>query len=182
MIAPLLLLELTPHAQLQLQALPVTESDDSFVVRRARVGFDGRVARELTLDALVQLADSLESPVGESPVRVLDAKIRWDRYDWAVLGAGLGKVPVSRSNLTPSHDLALPERAFAVEPSDRGGLVPSRRLGATVEADLGMVGYQLGFFRGAEGHSSDEGEGWLGAARLDLFPIGPIPAGECPGV
>jgi hypothetical protein len=91
---------------------------------------------------------------------------------------GLGKVPVSQANLTRSHDLALPERALAVEPSERGGLVPSRRLGATVEADLGMVGYQLGFFRGAQDHSSDEGEGWLAAARVDLFPIGPIPTGE----
>ena len=72
------------------------------------------------------------------------------------------------------HDLQLPERPFAVFASDEGGLVPERRLGATLEADLGMVTYDVGFFRGAEGHSDDSGEGYLVAARLELLPLGPI--------
>jgi len=176
MIGPLLLMELVPHAQLQLQALPVTEGEDESRVRRARVGADGRIAREVSADLMVQLFDAVLTPALD--VRVLDAKLRWDRHDWAVLGAGLGKVPFSHSNLTRSHDLQLPERPFAVQSSERGGLVPDRRLGATFEADLGMVGYQAGFFRGAEGHSADEGEGYLAAARLELFPIGPLGAGE----
>lgn len=178
MIGPLFLLELAPHAQVQIQALPVTDGDEVVRMRRVRAGVDGTLARELRLDVLVQMFDAVQSPEGESPVRVLDAKVRWERHDWAVPGAGLRKVPVSRSSLAPSHDLALPERAFAVESSERGGLVPARRLGATVEADLGMVGYQAGFFRGAEGHSADDGEGWLAAARLDLFPIGPVGPNE----
>ena len=178
MIGPLLLLDMAPHAQLQLQALPVTEGEDEFRVRRARVGADGRLARDVRADLLVQLYDAVLTPAPESPVRVLDAKLRWDRHDWAVLGAGLGKVPFSRSNLTASHDLQLPERPFAVQSSEGGGLVPDRRLGATIEADLGMVGYQAGFFRCAEGHSADEREGYLAAARLELFPIGPLGRSE----
>jgi hypothetical protein len=177
-IGPLLLFQLAPHAQLQLQALPVTDGDEHVRLRRARAGVDGRFARELRLDLLVQFFDAVDSPAGESPARLLDAKVRWDRHDWAVLGAGLGKVPVSRSNLMAEHDLMLPERPFSVESSESGGLVPERRVGATIEADLGMVGYQAGFFRGAEGLSSDEGEGWLAAARLQLLPIGPVGATE----
>lgn len=178
MIAALFLLELAPHAQLQLQALPVSDQGDVLRVRRARVGVDGRLAPEWLVDVDVQLFDSVTSPAPESPVRLLDAKLRWDRHDWAVLGAGLGKVPVSRSNLMRGHELQLPERPFAVSSSEDGGLVPERRLGATLEADLGMVGYNLGFFRGAEGHSEDEGEGYLVAARLELLPLGPIGRSE----
>jgi len=178
MIGPLLLFELVPHAQLQLQALPVTDQDDVVRIRRARAGFDGKAARDLRVDLRVQFFDPVLSPPPESPVRMLDAKLRWDRHDWAVLGAGLGKVPFSRSNLTQSHDLQLPERPFAVESSEQGGLVPERRLGATLEADLGMVGYHLGLFRGAEGHSDDEGEGYLVVARLELLPLGPIGRAE----
>jgi hypothetical protein len=177
-IAALLLFDLAPHAQLQLRAVPVSDSDESFAVRRARAGADGHLTDDVTLETLVQIADSVESPPGDSPVRLLDAKLRWEALDCALPGAGLGKVPVSRSNLARSHELALPERAYAVESSERGGLVPSRRLGATVEADLGMVAYEVGFFRGAEGHATDSGEGRLAAARADVFPIGRIPHGE----
>lgn len=149
----------------------VAENIDVPPARRLRLGVDVELPREF----FVLLQGEL---VPDPDPRLLDAQLLWAANPFAVLAAGLGKVPFGRQNLVPVAFLQLPERALASQTDREGGVVPDRRLGAELGADLGLVTYALGVYAGQTGLPPADGGGWLAAGRLELRPIGPIGLAE----
>jgi hypothetical protein len=108
---------------------------DTFEVRRARVGVDGRlgsVSYELTVD-----------PQDLDDTFVRDAYARW-RFSRAFgLQAGQFKVPGGREYHESARTLDFMERPALAQRASAG-----RDLGAMALGDLGRVEYQLGVFVG----------------------------------
>jgi len=177
------------HAQLQLQAVPWVgddallenldpAQDAGFRVRRARIGFSGRILREVSFDLLWELFNDVDLANHGQPIsnRLLDATIGWHRWSWLQVEAGAGKVPFARSVLTSSAELQFAERPYYAEDSD---LVPERRVGATLVGELGMLRWAGGVYNGSEGLSlGNRFAGLLYAARLEVEPFGPV--GQAP--
>jgi hypothetical protein len=108
---------------------------DTFAVRRARVGVDGRLGRmsyELTVD-----------PQDLDDTFVRDAYGRW-RFSRAFeVQAGQFKVPGGREYQDSARTLDFMERPALAQIASAG-----RDLGAMALGDLGSVEYQLGMFAG----------------------------------
>jgi hypothetical protein len=108
---------------------------DTFQVRRARVGVDGRLGRvsyELTVD-----------PQDLDDTFVRDAFGRWRFSRVFELQAGQFKVPGGREYQESARTLDFMERPALAQMASAG-----RDLGAMALGDLGRVEYQIGVFAG----------------------------------
>lgn len=108
---------------------------DTFQVRRARAGVDGRLGRlsyELTVD-----------PQDFDDTFVRDAYGRWRFSRRFQLQAGQFKVPGGREYQQGARTLDFMERAALSQTASAG-----RDVGAMALGDLGSVEYQLGVFAG----------------------------------
>ena len=108
---------------------------DTFEVRRARIGVDGRLGRmsyELTVD-----------PQDLDDTFVRDAYGRWRFSRRLELQAGQFKVPGGREYQESARTLDFMERPALAQMASAG-----RDVGAMVVGDLGRVDYQLGVFAG----------------------------------
>ena len=137
--------EIAPRAYVQFDwrgfpEWPVTPGSgrlnfDTFEVRRARVGVDGRLGRvsyEFTVD-----------PQDLDDTFVRDAYGRW-RFSRAFeLQAGQFKVPGGREYQESARTLDFMERPALAQMASAG-----RDLGAMALGDLGRIEYQLGVFAG----------------------------------
>jgi hypothetical protein len=109
---------------------------DTFEVRRARVGVDGRWRRRLTYEFTVDPQD-LDNTL------VRDAYGRWRFSRRLELQVGQFKVPGSRDFLTSARNIDFMERAGLAQFA-----APGRDIGAMVAGDFGRVEYQTGVFAG----------------------------------
>lgn len=125
---------------------------DTFQVRRARVGVDGRVGRmsyELTVD-----------PQDLDDTFVRDAYGRWRFSRRFEIQAGQFKVPGSRHYLAAARTMDFMERPALAQFAAAG-----RDAGAMVLGDLGRVEYQAGVFAG-DGRGRGSRAGLTSAARV----------------
>jgi phosphate-selective porin len=109
---------------------------DTFEVRRARVGVDGRWGRRFSYEVTVDPQD-----LDDTFVR--DAYGRWRFSRQLEVQAGQFKIPGSREFLTSGRNLDFMERAALAQFA-----APGRDIGAMVAGDLGRVEYQTGVFAG----------------------------------
>lgn len=138
----------------------VVGEDDEFLLRRARLSFDGRFGERLAF----RLRPEASNGVTSWP----DAYVDWKVNDALVLRAGKFKPPVGLERLQSAGDLRLAERGFVTE------LVPSRDVGLQLSGTQGALAWQVGVFNGVnDGRAADrndDGEFEL-AARAFFEPI-----------
>ena len=111
--------------------------------------------------------------------RLSDAAIGWAPFRWLVVTAGEQRVPSGRGREQPVGALALP-----LLPYTTIALMPDRRLGASIDGDLGALRLYAGAFASArtiDMLSRNTGaEGLLAVARITITPIGPLGARALP--
>lgn len=140
---------------------PVTS--EGFRLRRARLGFDGRIREPLRVYLTVDLLEA-----DEDDGTVSDAKIIYDWTESTRLSAGTGKVPFARGQLESSRSLASIERPLSVIE-----IAPDRRVGFAVEGQVAGLSYLTGIFNGTEGLADgNEYGGFLGGGRLQVAILG----------
>jgi len=159
------------------RASRVTEHDfggGGFRLRRARVGFEGRLHELVGFEATVELADAGAPALADGFVDLLLS-------EYLVLRLGQFKVPFGREALVPESRLQFVEPSLLVaggfadrNPSGLG--TPGRDVGIMMTNAFGdgtLVELQTGLFDG-DGpnvvHNSDDGT--LFAVRLALHPLG----------
>ncbi len=122
-----------------------------FRIRRARLSFSGRLAKDFSYYLAMDLKDAagLHGLGGDPGNEILDARILWDRYRWLNISAGIDRVPFSTFSLHSSARLPLIERPLATEL-----LAPDRRVGITVMGCLGPLNWATGVYNGSEGMTS----------------------------
>ncbi len=144
---------------------PSTET--GFRARRVRFGAYGGLPEHFNYRLYFELFDDVAaSTVDGRPVgaRLRDALIGWDRFEFANVVIGAGKVPFSRGNLTPTSEIALPEDAFTIK---RLGI--DRRVGLSVSGAAGPLSYGAGIFNADPSLSfGNRADGLLGAGRVEF--------------
>ncbi len=134
--------------------------DDDFLIRRARLSFDGKFGEKI--------AFRLRPESSSGVTTWIDAYIDWTFDNGLTLRAGKFKPPVGLERLQSAGDLRLVERGFVTE------LVPSRDVGLQLSGVNGDLAWQVGVFNGVnDGRTSeinDDGKFEL-AARLFFEPI-----------
>lgn len=136
-----------------------------FRLRRARFGISGWFGGQVGVFLAANLL-SADEEVGS----VSDATLSYAFADWFTVTAGLGKLPFSRSALDTSRRLLSIERPLSVR-----RIVPSRRLGLTVEGRLfdGRLAYLTSMRNASEGFNlGNRFGGFLYGARLIASPWG----------
>ncbi len=136
-----------------------------FRLRRARLGVSAQFAGNFGVFLAANLLPS-DDDVGS----VSDATLSYFFADWLGVSAGLGKLPFSRAALDSSRSLLSIERPLSVS-----RIVPSRRLGITVEGRLfdERFAYLLSLENATEGFAfGNRFGGFLYAARLIGSPWG----------
>lgn len=135
-------------------------SDDEFMLRRARLTFDGKFGPRLSF--------RLRPESSSGDTRILDAYVEAKLTGTIALRAGKFKPPVGLERLQTVNDLRLAERSFVTE------LVPSRDVGVTLTGKQNMLTWAVGVFNGVtDGRTADvadDGTPEL-AARLFLEPV-----------
>lgn len=138
----------------------IAGEDDEFLIRRARLSFDGRFGE--------RLAFRLRPEASSGVTTWIDAYVDWSVNDNLVLRAGKFKPPVGLERLQSASDLRLVERSFVTE------LVPSRDVGLELSGTRSALAWQVGIFNGVnDGRTADindDGKFEL-AARVFFEPI-----------
>ena len=121
---------------------------EGFRVRRARLGFSGRLVKDFSYYIAVDLKDAagISGDSGDPGNEILDARILWDRFSWLNISAGVDRVPFSTFSLQSSARLVLIER-----PLSTLELAPDRRVGLSLLGSVGPLHYALGVYNGSEG-------------------------------
>ena len=133
--------------------------NDGFLLENARLGFDGLITEQLSLrvslEAASQIVDDDNTPLGEIDVRLRDAYLRYDPFDFIGLQVGQFRVPFAAEELMGRENLLFASRAVAQEgvPVGRGyqreGLAFDRELGVMLSPrtpiSLG-AGFGLSYF------------------------------------
>jgi phosphate-selective porin OprO/OprP len=136
------------------------DADDDFLLRRARLSFDGRFGE--------RLAFRLRPEASGGVTTWIDAYVDWTVGNGLVLRAGKFKPPVGLERLQSASDLRLVERGFVTE------LVPSRDVGLELSGIRPDLAWQIGIFNGVnDGRAADlndDGRFEL-AARVFFEPI-----------
>ncbi|MGD2113724.1 MAG: porin [Acidobacteriota bacterium] len=157
------------------------EETDEVIFRRLRPDLRARLGERW--DGRVQL--ELGKASGDNEVKVMDAWMRYKRGGLSVT-VGSKKPPFSREFLTSSYQQQLVERTFVGDPNygtpDRAigirldGKTSGKRVAwaamvasAGIDPDAGKVD-----FENPANTEGDFNQGWLGAARLDLHPLGEV--------
>ena len=150
-----------------------------FRLRRARMGIEATIDKDFLVGVEVDLLESEGSALHE-------AYVGWENR-WAVVHAGLIKVPMSRSARISSETLQLTDRALGVR-----GIAPFQQVGLLVGGKVWdeKIRLSTGVFNGLN-NGETFASGWermdptLGnrfggfaiAARLDIDPLGPLGSG-----
>jgi phosphate-selective porin OprO and OprP len=138
----------------------VAGEEDEFLLRRARLSFDGRFGERLAFRLRPESSSGVTSWI--------DAYVDWTVADGLVLRAGKFKPPVGLERLQSASDLRLVERGFVTE------LVPSRDVGLELSGTQAALAWQVGIFNGVnDGRAADvddDGQFEL-AARVFFEPI-----------
>ncbi|WP_438034320.1 porin [Sorangium sp. So ce204] len=182
---------LSPLVLVQAQAVPYVGEDaflqagdvaegQGFRLRRARVGFAGRLAGYVPFAVSGELAGG-----ADGSARLSEAWIGYAHFPFANLYFGAHDVPFSRSAMAGAGEGALIERPLAVR-----AMAPARQVGLHVEGHLrgrafsyfaGMFnGFQRSdqFFAGYVENAASFGNRFDNVAyvaRLATEPLGPLP-------
>ena len=141
--------------------------DDEFLLRRARLSFDGQFGPRLAFRIRPEASNGVTS--------VVDAYVDWKLGDSVFLRAGKFKPPVGLERLQSANDLRLIERSFVTE------LVPSRDVGIELADANGLVTWDFALLNGVDdgrtGDLNDDGE-FEFAGRVFFEPIRPDDSGN----
>lgn len=147
----------------EVQATSDEVESASFLIRRARVELSGAVDDRLSYKASVELSEPA----------LRDAYID-AAFDHGIgVRAGQFKVPLTKSGLTSSRDLAFPDRPLMV-----GALTYDRDIGAAVHGDLWgkRARYFVGVINGGGQNRTDDNRSPAEVARFYATVVGaPIP-------
>jgi phosphate-selective porin len=146
------------------------EGVDSFLVKRARLGLTGEIAKKIKFKFQV---DAVRSPI------LVDAQVDFEFSPSLGIRIGQFYVPFSRENRASSSDLDTILRSQVVDK-----LAPSRDIGS-LGRDIGMmffgkfsiIEYMAGFFNGSGMNRADTNEKKDFSARVVLRPASFISAG-----
>jgi phosphate-selective porin OprO/OprP len=144
---------------------PGQEGDDTFLLRRVRLSFEGTVGKYVDFRIMPDFANST--------LTLFDAYANLKYFPEAQVQVGKFKPPVGLERLQSATALTFVERAFPTL------LVPSRDVGGMVWSELaeGLVTYQLGYFNGVRDGGTqdvDTDDGKDFAARLFFHPFRPL--------
>ncbi|HEQ0195689.1 OprO/OprP family phosphate-selective porin [Pseudomonas aeruginosa] len=143
--------------------------DNGFLVRRAKLGVDGKLDDDWSFEVSYDFADPYQvtddgsSKVGRFKDGFDDVALRYDGWKHADLSLGQFKVPFGLEELTSSNNITFVERALPT-----AAFAPSRRLGLGVGSNrerhtLSAMGF------GSSIDGDDRGRGV--AARATFTPI-----------
>lgn len=144
--------------------------DNHFLVRRAKLGIDGKFNEDWSFEVAYDFAnvfDATEDGIykGDNKFRkgFDDIALQYDGWQFADLTFGQFKVPFGLEDLTSSNNISFIERAL---PSDAFG--PARRLGIGLNRNrdhytVAVMGFGKSF--------SDDDKGHGIAARLTYAPV-----------
>lgn len=144
---------------------------EGFRLRRARIGFHGTAHKWLGLNLVV---DMFEQEGGGNTISTA-AIVAYPLPELNIV-AGTAPLPFSRGSMTSSSTLQMIERPVSVTQ-----LSPPSQLGAAFMGGIadGVLEYAVGAYNGGTGYvKGDVGKGLLYAARLQVSPLGPMPAEE----
>ena len=130
---------------------------DNFEIRRARLGFNGTLFKDVDYEVLTNL-------VGSSPNLIHRAYINYGYNKDAQIRVGRFKQPFSLEEQTSANAIDFQERSYGNQ------LVPSQRLGAMIHgAPTKGFTYALSFYQdGFNEISNTENIGGLGVGRVTL--------------
>jgi hypothetical protein len=161
-------------ADARLSRNDAADADTHFAFRAVRVALCGRVpTRHGTL--LYQLGYEPWSVVERATPdhaswgRLLAAELGFRPWRWLTVAVGVRKLVFAFGHDEPEQLLALP-----VRPAIAVSLAPDRRLGASLDADLGTILVTLGVYEGARDLAPTGDGGVLVVGHLTAEPIGPV--------
>lgn len=134
--------------------------DSEFVLRRARITFDGKFGKGVGFRLRPEAANGV--------TQLIDAYADTKLGDSLTLRAGKFKPPIGLERLQSANDLRFIERSFVTE------LVPSRDVGIQLSGVLKSATWDVGLFNGvSDGRTGDVGEDGNQelAARVFAEPI-----------
>ena len=142
---------------------PLSEGNNSFVLRRARPIIEGTVYRDFDFQ--------LVPDFGGSSVQIFDANLNYRYRPEVQLRAGKFKGPVSLENLQADATLSFNERGLV------SNFMPTRNVGVSLWGDVGggLFGYSAGAYNvtgdGRNAGTTDFGDDKEFAGRLFLYPF-----------
>ncbi len=141
-------------------------SRDGFRLRRARLGVDGKLAKDWGFELEMDLVDEYNG--GDV---LLDAAVRWQPCPFAWMKAGAQKVPFGRQQMNSSAELQFIERApwEAVERATGAAILdPGRQVGLSLGGEVSLLRWWAGVYNGSRGFSAgDLNDGLMYAVRLE---------------
>lgn len=175
-------LSLTIRGRMQVRASLVMPDDfegatfedaavSEIVIRRARVQLQGHAFTE-ELTYYFQLAFSNQDTESDLRLPLRDATINYAPSKSFEIRVGQGKVPYGRQRVTSSGSQQLVDRSIVTAElnldRDVGVMLHSKDVGETG----GHIGYSVGVFGGDGRNRLGESFGYLGAARVNIRPMG----------
>ncbi len=152
--------DLDPQADLAGYGDP--EDDPGFKIRRARIGLEGEIARELAFRVVLGAASPYDTwDQSSTDIYLVDASMaqKWKGF---VLSLGQQKVPYSREQIISSRDLVFNERAVSTE-----HMVPGRETGLIFGWSGRGISMDLGVFNGSGSFLGDDNIGMLVVGRAE---------------
>ncbi|MCD6499535.1 MAG: hypothetical protein J7M25_14675 [Deltaproteobacteria bacterium] len=152
-------------------------SNEGVLIRRARIGVEGRLPYDFRYDLTIEADSDLQRGSDGQGLagqflgaELLDAYLMWARWRMLRIGAGATKVPGPKGRMVTARNLQLMERPLSVEQ-----MIVDRRPGLWIEGDLRWFSYLLGFYNADKGlNFGNEGGGYMSAVRLEMTPLGPM--------
>ncbi len=137
---------------------------DGFKIRRARVGLNGEILKDLHYKLQI---DTVKSPI------LLDAQIEIQFSPYLKLSLGQFKVPFSLENLTSSSALDTINRSQTVEKLCPGRDIEAkgRDIGITIGGQFSKIEYFFGIFNGSGIDRKDTDDKKDFAGRLAFYPV-----------
>lgn len=141
---------------------------EGFRIRRARIGVAGDLVRDVDYSLEIDLKDTVMAGAGgDQGSEILDAKISWQRFPWARVTLGTGKLPFSAYAMESSSRLTMIER-----PLFNALLAPDYRVGLTISGGWRGLQYAAGLYNGSEGITSGNRlAGIAGLGRLQYHVV-----------
>jgi len=115
--------------------------NDGFILDSARLGIDATYRDQLlfliSMEGASDIQDDENTPIGEIDVRLRDAFVRWDPFDYGGIQGGQFKAPFSAEDLRGTADLLFASRAVGWD-----GVLVGRGLeepGISLDRQLGVM-------------------------------------------
>lgn len=140
------------------------DATDGFKIRRARVGLNGEILKDLHYKLQI---DTVKSPI------LLDAQIEIQFSSYLKLSLGQFKVPFSLENLASSSALDTINRSLTVEKLCPGRDIGAkgRDIGITINGEFSGIEYALGIFNGSGIDKKDFNDKKDISGRLVFHPV-----------